>query len=305
MEKLMTTSFIAIVAVMLSAGGIAHNAAFAATNPYVAGYPTTTTVTIHSQYTMNTNFTGVAGPRSQNLAHVFSTAGYSSTTATDPTGWIYQHGVDLHADDKIYGEQVVYNGSTCIWHCPISSSNWILLGHMGNANADIKYVYSTYFWNTGRTGVVFYYEPHFGDGSYSSAPIATYTKQVGVDTSNYFASGSKSKAVGGTTFLFKFFQFGIESNDPVNTAWNAKQYSMTYASTSPYASLTTASTTFKPSDPTNTSAITYSGSSAYGVGGSQYIANAHDHHNDSSIPSGTVQWYKSSTAITPGTQLWP
>lgn len=304
MKTYMAASMIAIMAVMVASSGAASHTAFAATNPYVAGYPTTTSVTIHSQYTMKSNFNGVAGPRNQNLGQVFSTAGYSSTSATDPTGWIYQHAVDLHADDKIYGEQQVYNLGTCNWHCPISSSNWTLLGNSGTGTSDINYVYSTFYWNTGRTGVNFYYEPHFNDGSFTSAPLTTYTKG-GSDTSNYFASGSKSKLIGSTTYLFKFFQFGVESQDPVTTAWNAKEYDLTYSGTSSYNSLTTAATSYVPSDPTNNSAISYSGSTGASVGGSQYVASAHSHHNDSTIPSGTVTWYKSSSAITPGTTLWP
>jgi hypothetical protein len=303
MKKLKTASLLTIFAVILSAGA-AHNAAFAATQPYVAGYATTSTVTIHTQYTMDVNFTNVSGPRNVNLAHVFSTAGFASTSSTDPTGWEYQHIVDVHTDDHIYGEQQVWQLGTCIFNCPVSSSNWTQLGHMGTASPDIKFVYSTFYWNTGKTGVNFYYEPHFNNGSSSSAPITTYTKGMS-DTSNYFATGTKSKTVSGTTYLFKFFQFGVESSDPLTVTWNAWQYSMTYAGTSQYSALTTASTTVLASDPTNTSAITYSGTTPIGVGGSKYSANADYHHLHSSVPSGTVKWYYSSTAITPGTQLWP
>jgi hypothetical protein len=297
------TSIIAIVVAMVFASGIANNFAYAV-NPYVAGYPTTSTITIHSQYTMKNDFTDVAGPRNQNLGQVFSTAGWASTTATDPTGWTYQHAVDLLAANTIFGEQQVYNGVTCMWHCPITTSNSILLGNYGTASSDIQFVYSTYYWNTGRTGVNFYYEPHFNDGSLVSKPIATYTKGAS-DTSNYFASGTKSKTIGSNTYLVKFFQFGVESNDSVNTAWNAKQYEMNYAGTSPYSALTTKSTTSNTS-PTTGSWISYSGTSVFGVGASQYNANA-DYHAKagSTLPSGTVKWYQSSTPITPGTQLWP
>lgn len=97
------TSVLAIIVTVVFAGGIVNNAF--AVNPYVAGYPTISTITIHSQYTMKNDFTGVAGPRNQNLGQVFSTAGWASTTATDPTGYVYQHAVDLQADNKIYGEQ--------------------------------------------------------------------------------------------------------------------------------------------------------------------------------------------------------
>lgn len=86
------TSLFIMVAALLVVGSASN--AFAS-NPYVTGYPTTSTISIHSEYTMKTNFNNVAGSRSANLGAVYSTAGFASTTATDPTGWVYQHAVDL------------------------------------------------------------------------------------------------------------------------------------------------------------------------------------------------------------------
>lgn len=89
MNNLKITSM-AIIATLVFASGLAGSSAFAATQPYVAGYPDTTTpFVIHSQYTMKSDFAGTPGPRAQNLGQVFSTAGFATTTSTDPTGIVY------------------------------------------------------------------------------------------------------------------------------------------------------------------------------------------------------------------------
>jgi len=299
-----TSLFILLVTTLVVSSA---SQAFAATNPYVTGYPTTSTITIHSQYTMTSNFNNVAGSRTQNLAQVFSSAGYSSTSATDPNGWFYQHGIDLHTDNYIYGEEQTWNTSGCQWNCPISSSNWEQLGHYGTASTDIDHVYSTFYWSGNPHSTVnFYFEPHFVNGSVTSAPLVQYSTGSFSDPSQYFATGLKSKTLSGNTYNFKLFQFGVESQDPVTTAWNAKEYALTYQGTTSYNSATTAATSTSTStDYTNNSWITYTSTAVTAIGGSQYSATADSHHNDSSVPSGTVTWSYSATPIARGTQLWP
>lgn len=300
------TSLFTILATLLVVSS-ASNVFATPTNPYVTGYPTTSTISIHSEYTMKTNFNNVAGSRTQNLAAVYTTAGFASTTATDPTGWFYQQGVDLHSDNYIYAEEQTRGSSGCTWHCPIDNTNWNQLGHYGTASTDIDYTYTVLYWGGSPHNVVnFYFEPHFVNGSSTSAPLAQYSPGSFSDTSQYFATGLKSKTLGGNTYHFKFFQFGVESQDPVTTAWNVKEYDLTHNVNVSYNSDTTeATSTSTQTDYTNNSWITYDATNVSQVGLSQYSANAHSHHNDGTIASGTVTWYYSATPITRGTTLWP
>ncbi|MBI3638710.1 MAG: hypothetical protein HY223_00150 [Thaumarchaeota archaeon] len=311
MNNLKITS-IAIIATLVFAGGLANSSAFGATNPYVTGYPDTTTpFVIHSQYTMKSDFAGTPGPRSQNLGQVFSTAGFATTSSTDPTGVIYQHIVDLKPDNTIWGEQEALTAlSGCFYHCPISSSNSVQLGTFGGAATDISYVYSTYFWSGAPHRYVnFYYEAHLNNGNIVTPPITQYDKNLYGDTSSYFATGTKTKFIPArnANLLFKFYQFGLESNDPESALWKAKEYELTYNGAVSYNSLETkAASPTTNFDPTLDTWISYDSSlNAGAIGKTQYIANAHSHHIDGSFASGTVQWYKSGTAIVRGTILWP
>lgn len=292
------TSLFALVAMVVLSVGLLDQTAFATTNPYTAGYPTTSTITIHNQYTMKSSFSGVAGPRNQALAQVFSTAGFQTTSSTDPTGWIDQDSVQLAANDEVYGVPQIWYTNICEFNCtpnPLTD-----IGHYGSGTSDINFVYHTFFWNSGKTAIDFYYERHQNDGGVMSFPYAVASRQSG-DNSNYFATGTKT--VSGVPI--KFFQFGVESGDPLTSSWNAKEYDLTYQGTTSYNTQTTATTDDNGNSLTG-SWITYVGSSAYPVGLSTYTqANAHSAHIDGTFPAGTVQWYESSTHVPAGTQLWP
>src|SRR5579885_167487 len=302
-----TARYVAALTAILVVGSMSN--AFAVnTNPYVTGYPTTGTITIHSQYTMKTNFSGVASGRSTNLGQVFSSAGFSSTTATDPTGWFYQHIVDLHTDNYLYGEEQTMNTGGCVWHCPVSSSNWEQLGHYGTASTDIDYVYNTFYWSGSPHNTVnFYFEPHFVNGSSTSAPIVQYSTGSFSDPSQYFATGMKNKTLSGNTYSFKFFQFGVESQSSnVTTAWNAKEYDMTFAGgTQSYNSQSTKATTpSTQTDYTKNTWITYTSTAVTQIGDLQYSAKAHAKNTDGTFAAGTVQWYEASPPIIRATSLW-
>lgn len=304
------TSTIAIIATMIFASGLASSSAFATTNPYVAGYPDSTTpFVIHSQYTMKSDFAGTPGPRNQNLGQVFSTAGFASTSSTDPTGVVYQHIVDLLADNTIRGEQQGRTYAGCFYNCPVTLSNSVLIGTFGSGSTDTAFVYSTFYWSgSPHQYVNFYYESHQNGGGIVSAPLTTYNKSLYGDTSSYFGTGTKVKNIPNHgNVLFKFFQFGVESNDPETTLWKAKEYDLNYQGITSYNTLETKSTSpTTNADPTLDTWITYDSSlNAALVGITQYAANAHSQHIDNTFPAGTVQWYKSGTTIGQGTILWP
>jgi hypothetical protein len=305
------TSVIAIIATLVFASGLANSSAFAATNPYVTGYPDTTTpFAIHSQYTMKSDFTGTPGPRAQNIGQVFSTAGFASTSSTDPTGIVYQHIVDLLPDNTIRGEQQGRTYAGCFYNCPITLSNSVLIGTFGAGSTDTAFVYSTFYWSgSPHRFVNFYYESHQNGGGIVSAPLTQYDKTLYGDTSNYFATGTKTKFIPakGANVLFKFFQFGVESNDPETSLWKAKEYDLNYAIVNSYNTLETkAASPTTNTDPTLDTWITYDSSlNAALVGLTQYSVNAHSSHIDGTFPAGTVQWYKSGTPIVQGTILWP
>ncbi|MDE1844288.1 MAG: hypothetical protein KGI10_03050 [Thaumarchaeota archaeon] len=296
----MTTrkSLFTLSVMMILSFGLLDQAAFASTNPYTAGYPTTSTITIHNQYTMKSDFSGTTGPRNQALAQVFSTAGFQSTSSTDPTGWIDQDGVQLATNNEVYGTPEIWYTNVCKFNC--LNSQVTDIGHFGTGSTDISFVYHTFFWDSARNNIDFYYENHQNNGGIVSYPYNVAPRQTG-DNSNDFATGTKT--VSNTPI--KFFQFGVESGDPLTSTWFAKEYDLTYQGINSYNTQTTATTDDNNNQQTG-SWITYVNNNAYPVGLSTYTqANAHSKLIDNTFAAGTVQWYESGTHVPAGTQLWP
>lgn len=300
------TSLIAIM-MMVTISTVTMSSAFA-TNPYIGAYPTHSFST-HSQYTMKADFVGTpTGGRSTNVGHVFSSAGFTNSGDTDPNGWIYQNGVDLQTNDVVWGAAQVYNLSTCKYNC--INADVSNLGSIGSGSGNIAYVYSTYYWSGSPHNTVnFYYEPHFNDGSAQSMPIVQYLTGLVNDPSHYFAEGTKIKSIGGTSYIVKFYQFGIESSGgSVTSTWDEKQYELTYNGATSYNTVVTNSTIYS-SNARTCSCITYDslGNPPLAVGTGAYtVANA-DYHDKSgsTLPAGQVKWFESSTGLGPLIQLWP
>lgn len=295
---MISKSLLTMFTMVVLSVGLLDQVAFAATNPYTAGYPTTSTITIHNQYTMKSDFSGTAGPRNQQLISVFSTAGFQSTSSTDPTGWIDQDGVFLLTTNEIDGAPEIWDAGTCVFNC--NNSQLTDIGTYGSGSTDVSYVYHTFFWDSGKNNIDFYYENHQNNGGVIGYPYNVAPRQTG-DTSNYFATGTKTVS----SVPVKFFQFGVESGDPLTSTWDVKEYDITYAGTNSYNTQTTATTDANGNQQTG-SWITYVNGQAWPVGVTTYTqANAHSAHIDGTFPEGTVQWYESSTHVPAGTQLWP
>lgn len=296
------TTIAAIMAVsMLAFSTLASSQAFAA-QPYIAGYPDTTTVIKHTQYTMKTDFSGTTTttPRSGFLAGVYSSATFASSSATDPTGWVHQLGVALLAgSNSVKGIFQVYNGITCMENCPGDAG--VDLGTFGTGTSNVDYVYTTMI--MGSTTVTYYYESWANDGSTISTPLRQYTKSSDGDPSNYFAIGTATKTISGTTYKFKYYQFGVESDAEVTQTWKVTTYDLTYQGATSLGGKPATSVQYTGA--TNGSYITpYGTSGAARVGGENYdVAHADANNQDNTIPKGKVIWSK-GTMTSGGTVLW-
>jgi len=223
---------------------------------------------------------------------------------TNPTRMVYQAPTWLETDGSIISEPQVFKIGQV-------APAWIkddVLGDHGTAQSDIAYVYYALIWNSARTQVTFYYEPHYNDGTYQGY-VQTYTKVSG-DTSTNFAAGYKDITVNSVSYRFKLLQIGVESNLSTS-GWQIKQYGMTYycnngsCTTVNLSSVPARSIVWDTTSPTYESWITYYGNDPRRVGLQNYIAQAdYDLKSGSSLPPGQVVWYKSSSMVPAGTPLW-
>jgi hypothetical protein len=293
-----------------------------AVQPYVGGYPNTTTITKHTQYTEKTDFSGTTTttPRDDYITSVFSTATYASSTATDPTGWVHQEGVTLLNNNNIRGIYQIYGptgtGFGCKANCPGDTGSD--LGNYGTGTSNIDYVYTTfYLWGSPATKVFFYYEPHTNGGDVVIVPQREYLLSSTSDPSQKYAIGTfyKNILVSGTWIntKFKLYQFATEGGSSgtgeVSQTWLVKQYDLTYQGAQALSAIPAVSLAAN-GDKDNGSYITpYTRSDGSvgraSVGAADYTnAGASYNLNDATIPKGRVDWKKSSTHIVPGTALW-
>jgi hypothetical protein len=164
-------------AILLLIPVMTTGSAFAA-NPYIAGYRDSSTVHSASQFYGKVEFDGSTGASSY-TGGVISISGRDGTAIESA---VYQAPVTLQTDDDIVGDSQVYLGTTLEWY------EQVAIGEHGSDDEDVDYVYYTFYWNGARTQVTFYYEPHYNDGTSSSATIETYTRVTGDDSDN-FATG--------------------------------------------------------------------------------------------------------------------
>lgn len=286
---------ISVAAAMMLAMLTAQNAA--AVNPYIGGYRDSSTIHQPHQFLGKVSFAGTTSVTSY-TGGVISMAGWGPTTSTKV---MYQSPTWLETDSIVYGEPQ-------IWMVGNANPSWLssmTLGHFGAASSDINYIYYTFYWNAAHTQVTFYYEPHYNDGT-SGGVWDTYTKVTG-DTSTNFAAGWEDKTISGTSYRFKYLQFGTESGASSN-GWQVKQYDMTYyytGNTVNLSSIVAKSAVYDATGTTNDSYIVYDGTTVDRVGLENYVANAdYDLKSGSTLPAGEVRWYKDSSSLAAGTRLW-
>lgn len=285
-----------VIALLLVSTLVAGQQAFAA-NPYIGGYRDSSTVKQFQQFTGKMNFSGTTSV-SQPTGTVVSTTGWGST---DPTNVFYQAPVAISTTGNITGEPQIWNPTGKLW------SQSIALGMHGSDPEDVSWVYYTFYWNSLRTTVSFYYEAHYNDGTVSLISPKVYTKGS-ADTSTNFASGYKNQTIGGSTYKFKFLQFGAESDGGSTTGWQMKMYDMIYyysGGSTNLSSVVARSMEYSSTDLTHGTWINWDSSYIQAIGDSKYTANAdYDLKSGSSLPPGEVVWYKDSTSLPKGTRLW-
>lgn len=275
-----------------------------AVQPYIGGY-TDQSYSKDVGFSSRNDFSGTTTttPRSGWMASVLSSATFASASATDPTGWVHQHGTILDSSSNtVYAQYNVIKQGTCV-HSASSTTNCSgtppSLGTYGTSSGNIDFVYT--FASVDSTQVHYYWEPTTNGGSVTSH-WEDYTKSNDSDPSNRFGMGTKDKSIGGTTYKFKFFQFGVEGNVEISQTWKVTQYDMVFGST---ILSTKPAKSVQFSGATNGSYITYWGTSSKGqVGGEDHdTANSDANAENSSIPKGTAIW-KKGTMTPGGTQLW-
>jgi hypothetical protein len=290
---------IAAITALLFASSVA-GPAFA--NVYNTGYSDQTTIVKDTAISGRHDFsdTTTTTPRSGWLASVFSTASFSSTGATSPTGWIHQQAVTL--DDTTNNLEAWYNvwSTTGCAECP---STFQVIGTHGTGNSDVNFTYT--LMTVDSTQVHYYYEPTTIGGSVTSV-LVDYTKSSDSDPTNAFSLGTFTKSISGTNYKFKHFQFGVESNAVVTQTYKVKQYNMLVGTAGVVQSIPAKTAEADAgTDEINESWITYFGTSGRSkVACCDYTnANTDANSEDSTIPKGTLFW-KKSTMTPAGTQLW-
>lgn len=173
------------------------------------------------------------------------------------------------------------------------------LGTYGTSSSHINFVYT--FASIDSTQVHYYWEPTTNGGSVTSL-TRDYTKSDDSDPSNRFGMGTKNKDISGTTYKFKFYQFGTESSTELSQTWMVTQYDNTFETTSLQ---TVPARSVQWSGATNGSYITYWGTTGKGAVGSENhdTANLDANAEDPTIPKGKAIW-KKGTMTSGGTQLW-
>lgn len=289
------TSIAAIATVLLVFSAVSQ--AFAA-NPYLAGY-TDQSYSKGTAWSGRNDFSGTTTttPRDGWLAAVSSTGTFASASATDPTGWVHQQGTILaSASNTVQAQYNVFNQLTCV-HSAGSTSGCSgtppSLGTYGSSSGNINFVYT--LTSIDSNTVNYYWEPTTNGGSVTSL-YREYPKSDDSDPSNQFAMGTKNKSISGTTYKFKFYQFGAESNVEVSQTWKVKQYDNVFGTT---ILQTVPAKTVQYTGITNGSYITYWGTTGKAaVGAENYDVG---HANSPTV--GTVDWTKGT--MTPGgTVLW-
>lgn len=275
-----------------------------AVSPYYGGYAKTTSIDQASQIWGYTDFQSSSAP-AYYTGSVISTSGIFSNGTSSRI--MYQDPITLNTNLSVTGDPQVWtiDGTAPSWSSSTS------LGTHGTGSSNVDYVYTTFYWNSGRTQVTFYYEPHYNDGTSGSSTITYSKSSVPSDKSDNFGVGYKDFVSGSTTYRIKYLQFAVESGD-VSTGWNIKQYSMGYikpsVGTINLSSINTYTSPYISTDALNHSWIMYklvgSTLSLTAVGKAQYNVDSDYAHEGGGVPTGTVYWFR-GTFLTPGTQLWP
>lgn len=299
--KRITTS-IAVVSALLLAFSAA-SPAFAA-NPYIAGY-TDQSYSKGTAFSGRNDFTGTTTttPRDGWLAAVSSTGTFASASATDPTGWIHQQGTVLwSSSNTVYAQYNVFNQLTCVHSIGSTtdcSGSLPSLGTYGTSSSNIDFVYT--LTTIDSTQVHYYWEPTTNGGSVTSL-LRDYTKSDDSDPSNQFGMGTKNKDISGTTYKFKFYQFGTESSLELSQTWQVTQYDNVFGNT---ILSTVPAKSVQYTGATDGSWITYWGTiGKASVGNENHdTANSEANAENPTIPKGKAIWNKGT--MTPGgTQLW-
>jgi hypothetical protein len=298
-----------LMALIVSAILVSNQGAFA--SYYMGGHTEETPVGIKQVFGY-TDFTGSApGSMTDHALSLMSTAGWSTTTS-DATGYMYQGILQLmNGNGNI-------NMDSQVWYDNNGSPVWACFNQPGGCPeistlSVTSYVYQTFYWNSGRTQVTFYYSPVFTNSS-STDNFQYYTPATYSDPTNDFHAGLSSlMTYNGFDWYAKFLQFGVEADSQTQN-WNAKQYSMGYVSDSGSTVSLSNLSAFSVNGCSDTDSTcngvpdtgsdiswTYSGSTKVpmGIGGSQYDVQV-------SIPSaGTITWSPvTSGQLGTDVQLW-
>ncbi|MBI5145749.1 MAG: hypothetical protein HZA84_00850 [Thaumarchaeota archaeon] len=278
---------------------LAISSAFAA-QPYVASYPDFAKVE-SSQAFMYNNFAGTTTSGLDSwVASLISSAGRTSTGT--PSGYIFQMASMVKTDGNLQGLAQVWNGATKTFDC---ATDWANGCPTFGALSSNNHFYQTYYWDGAKTKVTYYWEAWPNSGSVN-IKTGDYTRPS-ADTSRNFLAGTDTVS----SKKYKFLQAGVESA-AVSDSWQVYEYDGgfvqigTGGGTKYLRDYNGYHTTYKTSDSTNHSYITYSGTTSYSVGAELYTANAdYELKSGSSMLGGNVKWYYDlSLPITVGRQLW-
>jgi hypothetical protein len=284
---------------MLIVPSLAMSNAFAV-QPYVASYPDFSKVE-SSQAFMANNFSGttVSGLDSW-IASLISTAGRDSSG--NLSGYIYQMASMLKTDGNLQGLAQVWDGSTKKFDCATSWTNGCpTFGSLSSNN----YFYQTLYWDGAKTKVTYYWEAHSNSGSVT-AKTGDYTRPS-ADTSRNFFAGTETIS----SKKYKFLQMGVESQS-ISDSWQVYEFDGGFVQVGTGGGVKYVKnyngyhTTYKNTDNTNHSLITYKGSTPYAIGAELYSANAdYELKSGSTMLAGNVKWYyDASLPITVGRHLW-
>lgn len=287
-----------------------HASAFAA-QPYVAVNSNQSVIKsaahVHGQASFaGTTLTGISS--SGWVGSVMSTAGWSSSTATDPDTYIFQNGAALFRDGHIKGDAEIWKMGAQKYDCDLTLNGCPTIGQF-STTASIYQVIA--FNDINKTQIRFHYETYKNDGSATVYTDTVAYKSVydSTDPTTFFSAGQTTRPDGK---VVKYYQFGVEQPDATNTGWKVKSYNMGYGiGTTNYDINTSPAYAIKyygTLSDANNSIVTYSGSTYAQVGTQEDNSVGSDYNlKNSSVPKGESRWFYTTDAaqkIARGTQLW-
>ncbi len=298
--------------------------AFAA-QPYIAGYTEKSPAAQNAEAVFGdisysgTTLSGIASTSS--VFGILSVAGVSSTSATDPSSYMYQIFPSLKSTGEIRGNAEVWKatqGTSCS-NTQKADPSPIVIATSAEYSSVTKITTAIGFQDVAKTTFRYHFDVYKTSGSVQSydMTIAKSSYDSNTDPTTLFMVGDK--LISSTNNIRAHYtQFGVEQASTTNTGWKVKENNLQYTtsptttvalSTLPAKSLTFGSPT---GDQYNSYATYHKSGTTYcmmGIGQTDDTSAGADYNLKAgvTVPKGEIRWFHttdSTKKLAKGTQLW-